>query len=617
MFSLFMLITTVIAYISGDMSSTLQKVVGADARNKTDVKSQWDPATVSHEIDHLLNQSFLESKVVVAPIANDEDFLRRVGFDLQGQPPTPSQVTRFVLDPNRSKRDELIDQYVSSPEFATNWGRYWRDVIYSRATSMRSRISQGVFEQWLIGEINKNVSWKQIVTEMLTAMGDVRENGATGLLMAHEGEPEELAAETSRIFLGIQIQCANCHDHPSDIWKRQQFHELAAFFPRVRVQQQMGDVRTFEVMSLNVARPNGPQFLANPQRIFMFADRNRDQKLSKEEAQNTPLQRIFERALQVADTDGDGMLTVEEIKAMPAPMMNANRNRIEHFMPDLNDPTSTGTLTQPAFFVNHQTVKPGLTDLERRETLANMITSTNNEWFAKAFVNRIWTEMLGVGFYGPVDDIGPSRTAINPDVLDQLANGFKASNYDMKWLFKTIARTEAYQREIRPVDPSGDTPAFVAQTPTRLRSDQIYNSLVMVTGRNPEDEGPGPRDQRMGMNGNRGPRSQFAELFGFDPSTPKNELTGDIPQSLFMMNSSQVGMLSSANFRTPLGRILQQNRQDPDAISELYLLVLQREPTADEADVALKYVCDIGERPELYEDLMWALINSTEFVTKR
>src|SRR5690606_10199024 len=117
-------------------------------------------------------------------------------------------------------------------DYAENWARYWRDVIFPDAGEMQARLMVGTFEQWMTDQLNRNRPWDRIAADLLTATGNVQENGATALLVAHSAEPMEVAAEASRILLGIQIQCANCHDHPTDAWKRQQFHQLAAYFPR-------------------------------------------------------------------------------------------------------------------------------------------------------------------------------------------------------------------------------------------------------------------------------------------------------------------------------------------------------------------------------------------------
>ncbi len=109
-----------------------------------------------------------------------------------------------------------------------------------RRSDDRALLAMQPLEEYLIEAFKKNTPWDQIATSFITATGDVRENGATAIIMAQMGETSDITAEVSRIFLGIQIQCAQCHDHATDRWKRTQFHELAAFFPRIGVAAQAG-----------------------------------------------------------------------------------------------------------------------------------------------------------------------------------------------------------------------------------------------------------------------------------------------------------------------------------------------------------------------------------------
>ncbi|MGD9853588.1 MAG: DUF1549 domain-containing protein [Planctomycetaceae bacterium] len=199
--------------------------------------SDTSAEAVALQVDGLIQQSLVEQDAVPAARSTDEDFLRRASLDLTGRIPTPEAVTLFGLTPGDEKRAEAINRMLDDPGFSQTWASYWREVIFSRATDMRSRRSQGVFEEWLTEQLAANRPWDAIVTELLTATGDTSEDGRTALIFAHGGDATELAAETSRIFLGIQIQCANCHDHPYDSWKRKDFHELAAFFPRIRVRR--------------------------------------------------------------------------------------------------------------------------------------------------------------------------------------------------------------------------------------------------------------------------------------------------------------------------------------------------------------------------------------------
>ena len=141
---------------------------------------------------------------------------------------------------------------------------------------------------------------------------------------------------------------------------------------------------------------------------------------------------------------------------------------------------------KPVFFVTGQRLETGLKDQERRGKFADWMTSRTNRWFAKAFVNRLWSELVGHGFYEPVDDLGPDRACAAPHTLDYLTEHFAGSRYDVKWLLRVITATEAYQRQSRSRGSSEDAP-FVASCTQRLRGDQLYNSLMEVLG---IDEGP-------------------------------------------------------------------------------------------------------------------------------
>lgn len=572
----------------------------------------------AHRVDQLIDAG-LPADLERAPRTNDEDFLRRVTLDLAATLPSPNEVTAFGLDPSPDKRARVIDRLLDSPEYAQTWARYWSNVVFTNATEERARITQGAFESWLEEQFAANTPWDEVATELLTATGSISEDGRTALIFAHTGQPAELAAETSRIFLGIQIQCANCHDHPTDSWTREQFHELAAFFPRIRVRPETaGDVRTFVVESVNVNERRRGQAEFDPDRTFAFMDRNRDGKVVKSEAATVRfIADRFDQILQAADTDKDGALSKEEFASIPRPPADQpGRGAPEYYMPDLNDPSSRGTRVEPVFFVDGMSLETGTPDLDRRNALAEAITSPDNEWFSKAFVNRVWAEMTGRGFYTPIDDIGPLRSADCEDALEMLAAGFTEHGYDVKWLYRTIANTETYQRQIRTPDPSVETPPFASAMPARLRADQVYNSITKVLGVEQLAGAGGRRRGIYGMNRDPG-RAAFAELFGFDPSMPQEDIVGSIPQALFLMNSPQISGLIRGNGDTRLGRILREYDDNEDALAELYVLSLSREPSAEETGIALNYIDEVGSRTEAFEDLFWSLLNSSEFLSRR
>lgn len=586
------------------------------------VESRPSSQLIARRVDASILASLQSSGQTVAPPCSDEDFLRRVSFDLAGASPTPQEITLFGLDSDVDKRLKVIDRLLGSEEYAVNWTRYWRDVIYSRATEPRSRLGQAAFESWIKDQLQTNQSWDKIATAIITATGNAAESGETALIFAQGGEPDEIAAETSRIFLGIQIQCANCHDHPTDRWKREQFHELAAYFPRIRLNRMMAtQPPTITIMSVEAGQRDPlegyREIMANPESFLRLADRNGNGKIEKDEARRGQAGGRIAQLIERGDANKDGALDLKEIKNLPAPPERTGQGSLEYHMADLENPTAQGKQIEPAFFVDNSHPGTGLGDLDRRQALAKSLTSPSNPWFAKAIVNRVWAELCGEGFFMPVDDLGPDREPVQAEALEALATGFIENAYDLKWLFRTVASTQAYQRKIRAKDPLKPAP-FASATPTRLRADQLFTSLMRVMGIEenslPDQGRPGPGARYRGDNSVRG---QFHTLFGIDPSTPPEDQGGTIPQALFLMNAREVNSQIRATGGTRLAEMLRKYPSDKDAVIELYMLVHAREPSARELATCQKYIAEVKNRDEAFEDLLWSLMNSSEFLTKR
>jgi hypothetical protein len=501
------------------------------------------------EIDRLINQELRTGKITPAPRTTDEQFLRRVALDLTGQLPMPADVTEFVADRDPQKRARLIDKLLASDEYAQHWAGYWRDVIGSRLEDVRGRLLVRHFENWMTEQLKSNKGWGDITREMLNIQGEVRfdqpdKNGAFYFLGSRFGADAnvERAAETSRVFLGIQIQCAQCHDHPSDVWKRQQFHELAAYFARMQL-------RPFR----DAGRLGG---------LRLFAPR-------------------FGRG--------------------------------EHLMPAKNDPKQR-TVVHPRF-LDGSTPGQRLGDLQRRQALIDSIVNKKNYWFAGAYVNRIWGELMGQSFYQPIDDMGPQKDAVFASVLTRLSGAFQGSNYDMKGLFRAILNSDAYQRQTRLGESADEHLQFAASYPTRLRADALWQSLVNVLGQIGPPQIRAPRRGPFAFQG--GFEGLFKQEFRFDPSLKPDEVESSIPQALMMMNSPVLNQRIQATGTNLLARILKFYSRDEDAIRMVYLRTLARKPTDREMLKVRNYVQKVGNRAEAFEDVLWALLNSAEFQTKR
>jgi len=524
---------------------------------------------VARQVDRLLAEELFApagEDVELAPRTEDATYLRRVWLDTVGDIPSPAHTTAFLLDPAPDKRERVVRDLLAHPQFGQNWARYWRDVILTRRLEDRAMIASNSVVTMLTTDLNAGESWATVAEKFITCLGDVRENGGAAIMMAQDGITEDSTAEISRIFLGIQIQCAQCHDHPYDRWKREQFHELAAFFPRTAVRQ------------VNTATRRSYSVIANDR-----PDRGR--------GNNNNLNR---------------------------------RGAAEHYMPDLDDPSAKGTKTQPKFFLTGTALPYGTPDSKRRESIAEWMT--DNEWFATAYVNRVWAELVGEGFYEPIDDIGPDRTPTAPQAVAFLSKEFAASGHDPKWLMRVILNTEAYQRESRPRRLPDATP-FAANVAQPLRGDQLFNSLL-TTLELEEDKISSLVADRVrggGYGGQVTPRTLFNVAFGFDPSSPRETITSSIPQALALMNTPAINRAMSAGNRrrtqssrnTALGKLLAEVEDDEALTAELYLRSLCREPSDEELDKVDAYAESVGDRRQTYEDVLWALVNSAEYAHRK
>jgi hypothetical protein len=261
----------------------------------------------------------------------------------------------------------------------------------------------------------------------------------------------------------------------------------------------------------------------------------------------------------------------------------------------------------------------GKSDVSRRAELADWIVGPENPWFAKAFVNRVWARMMGRGFCEPVDEIGEVGDRVLPEIHTALADHFIANQFDVKDVFRVVALSRSYQREIRDADRGMKKP-FAAIPAGRLRGDEVFDSLEAaielpnVTPPQAEASGafrfpPPPKSTRDLVN----------EAFGYDPSAEQSNVARTMQQAMLLMNNKQVQAQVNANpaSGTVLAKLLAEEKDDDDAIVKLYQRSLARRPTTQEISLAKQHLKAAGSRGEGFEDLLWGLINSAEFLSRR
>jgi len=579
-----------------------------DTRHPTPDTRKLSPS----QIDRTIRAEWKKEKIVPAPPVDDARFLRRVYLDITGTIPPPEAITAFLADKSSKKRAKVVDALLDSPRYAIHWANYWDGVLMGR--QFRAGVVDRVaFKQWLHEQFAKNRPWDKFVYDLITATGvnsrggsyaravgaampadammekeeasgtgtASQVNGAVNWLLKYAQTPADLSGNVSRIFLGVQIQCAQCHDHKTEKWTQEDFRRFTACFAQMRpfpldMGRQMG-IRRLEVRDVN---------------------------------------RLFARGRRAFGGN-------EYANATPAALNGA----------DFSDSPN------------------------RRQALAAWMIAPENPWFAQAIVNRMWARFLGRGFVEPVDDFRPSNPPVMPHLLKWLADDFVAHGYDLKHLIRTICATEVYQLSSAPAKKDGSNNALWARYRLKpLGPEELVDALVMATNLEPVIEKvAGNRIDQIKFLIQR----QFTFLFDVDEEAEQKEFEGTIPQALMLLNGNLLHSGALAIPGTALAEILAMSGGDAPKIEALYLRTVGRKPTPAEVrrwtafvnaprDVVLN---DAGPqegpprgRPDrraarraggpdpfarfgnrlqaaaptpkqqAYEDLFWALLNSSEFM---
>jgi hypothetical protein len=529
-----------------------QSVAASATAEITAIPAPPSPARITTEaLDTLVGQTPPEhaagdKKPPHEATTSDEQILRRVSFDLVGRPPTVAEARAYLADASPTKFQDLVERLLASEEFGANWADYWSDTIAFHVPPPElTYLDYRPLERWLAAKLNGNAPWDEVVRELITATGKIEENPAATFVGYHQARATNLAAETSRIFLGQQIGCAECHDHPFDHWKRTQFHELAAFFARAKA--------------------------------------------------------------KLPWNDGPGTVVSSAEKG-------------EYLLPDVDDPKKKGAELRPALLDGtpaflDKDAEAELADGERRAQLAAWVTARDNPWFARAYVNRIWGRLTGRGFYEPADDLGNSRPHELPAVHEALAEHFVASGFDVKDLFRLVMSSKGYRHNPR-FEPGQSSPS----TPPRLRGDEVFAALkVGVALPDVTPEAVKPTAEIRFPPPPKSTRQLVNDAFGADPSLSPVDAPRTIGQALWMMNNEQLQAQINAaeGSGTMLAELLAEHKDDTTACRQLFSRTLAREATAEELRISLAHVKRVGERRAAFEDLLWSLVNSAEFTTRR
>ena len=626
------------------------------------------------QIDGLVLNKLRKLGIVPSELASDAEFLRRVSLDMTGTLPTPQEIEQFLADSSPDKRARKIDELLERPTYAAWWTTRlcdWtgnNDDALINSTPVRGVQSREWYD-WIYKRVAENVPYDELAAGIVLAVsrdkGESFEQYCETMSKLYQDEPEgdfasrdhlpyywarrtfrqpdERAIGFAYTFLGIRIQCAQCHKHPFDQWTQDDFKQFTPFFE-------------------GVSRAPGPNPESRREYNAMLEELGVDDKRGNE--QRRELERMVKKGTVI-----------------PFPEVYATRPR----------PAARGRAAVKAKLLGADVVNLSKYE-DAREPLMDWLRSKDNPYFARAFVNRVWSNYFGIGIVEPVDDLSLANPPSNRELLDYLAQGFIDSGFDMKWLHREIANSRTYQLSWVPNETNRlDERNFSRAIPRRLPAEIALDTLRQATSSDErfaamQHELDG-RAIAIGGAGRRNRQAGYAlEVFGrsiresncdCDRSTEASLLQtvylrndGEVMQMLTDRRSGWVGGIAKAlgeqveedrgpkkpadyekrveMLRNQIRRMLRNGNEEgarklrrqlvqlrtrfekdekdkPQAsevepistdeiIRQAYLRTVSRYPDEREVALARDFLKQSEQPADGVRDLLWALINTKEFI---
>lgn len=496
--------------------------------------------------DHLFN-GLKELGIEPAPICDDATFLRRVTLDVTGRIPTVEETEQFLSDSAADKRAKLIDRLLRSPEYADFFANKWTAMLKNRRDDASDITSNFAFYSWVRDSLLSNKRYDQMVRELLAATGTVAGNPPVAWYKRVK-EPKQQLEDVAQLFLGVRMQCAQCHHHPFERWSQDDYYSFAAFFSQVG------------------RKPT--------------STRGEDM--------------IFHKR---------GMAVATNVK--------------------------TGTNLKPAALGD---MMPAIApDEDPRLKLADWMSSPKNPFFAKAVVNRYWKHFFKRGLIEPEDDIRDSNPASNPELLAALEKHFIDSGFDLRELTRVIVSSNAYQlsSQTNPLNLN-DQQNYSRYYPRRMQAEVLLDSIDQLTGAQTDFPNLPVGTRAIALPDNSyNNSSPFLRVFG----RPENESvceceriqSSSLAQSLHLMNANDIKS-KLQNGGGQAERLAKSDQPIEVGVKELYRIAFSREPSEVEMKIALEYFAEarldangnpmdpVSAKRENFQDLIWALINTKEFL---
>jgi hypothetical protein len=585
-----------------------------------------------------------------AGVADDATFLRRARLDVTGRLPEADEVRRFLADAAADKRLRKIDELLADPGHAALWTLKFCDLLRASdygiyADNLAEHYEAPRFQAWIRARLTENTPYDELAARIVGATSrdglgldeyaaelvelqagyatprtDLARYARRSTLDIYWQRRDAVglpgALQVAHAFLGLRLQCAQCHRHPHDVWQQDDLLSFANFYMRVRTVGFQGD--------------NEQRFPDEAKVFQRYTEEGKKLMEQAAQARQAAGDRLAqdEKLRQELDAqERRGRLLAEEVavRVLHAQVFHRTDADAAGLFASVTNPL--GTQSSREFRLLGEAAPIAVAEGEDpRRYVVEWLRRPDNPYFAKAIVNRVWAHYFGRGIIDPPDDLSPFNPPSHPELLDELCRQFIDHGYDLRWLHATLLASRTYQQSSRPAPgAAGDRSNYAAFYLRRMPAEVLLDALDQATG----------TKERMEMEYYHWPEELSAvEL----PYKPQNSFVTFVLEQFGRParnssvqcdcerqgDSSLLQVLALANhprvrqkIADPAGRVgkLVEGGVDPAAaIEELYLTALGRMPDEAERTACLGYVAAAETPAQGLQAVLWGLLNTREFV---
>lgn len=540
--------------------------------------SGLSPQDMNQPLDRTIVQQCDQLQIPLANRADDGTFLRRLFLVTVGRLPSPEETLEYTEDQSPMRQQRWVDRLLADPGFDYAWAMRWSDLIRNEDKVMSSK-GAGLLHEWLRQQASSDRPMKEWIAELVSSTGSTYENPPASFYRTHR-DPEVAAESTAQVFLGVRIACAKCHNHPFDRWKQDDYYALAAHFTTIERKQ---------------------------------IDNKPSDALDKHVITGDEVVSLADRKPQINHPGRSAMVGPSALKFLGTRVLGAS--------------SSEPSISQSNRASQDRTVL---------QDLADWLTEDNTNFDAN-LVNRIWYQYFGRGIVDPPDDFRESNPPSNPDLLEHLAAEFRSDGYSLKRLSRSILTSSAFARssqaDVTDENTLPTSPYFASFPLRRLAAEPLMDAISEVTGV-PSSLRTGDGENATVYSAMRMPgvpkKPGFLTTFG-KPNRllvceceRSNQIS--LGQSLAMTNGVEIRDKIASPSNRLSGYIEQLENglagdrsahKEEQIVEDLFLRALSRKPSERELSVSLEALRSAEDRRSVLEDLLWALLNSKEFMMLR